>query len=354
MKHSELGAILDSEIQFLSKHCHIGNGIRSKMAPGATRKQASSTYSGYPQNEGNMLTWALYNMYESRVYKRDIVGSLYSSQYPMDNRNYFMTKVEGLIKVDRPCTYEIRVGGDDVVQFQCNETLVRRGIINTIKFKSSGWYPFEMLHQDSSGGQAYSVEWRYEGDTAWNKFGDDHLAHYVDDIIPGLIGNIGSTGSGFYNNGGTQRYYDDMDAVMDYIKAHRWSPVATNHLWLDSNTYRYWSRGDYWGYELSGYIMFPESGEWEVGMARDDVMVCEIKDTRFYPNQTGWAHYLEPSANTIFVKAGVLYPIKILAAELWGSEYFLFGVKKKGADNWIKNLTGKFYHDAIDYNGVRI
>jgi hypothetical protein len=328
--------ILASNIQFLSKHTF--NKELGVIKPGAKRRIASSTYY-YPYNTRDMMTWSMQYIEEGRIYNRKTIDCLNTSgANSLPNSDRFISMTEGVIKIDSSGTYSFQVTGDDGVVFMCNGQMVGRyygagSTVGNITFEAAGLYDFTLLHQEYTGGQAYAVVIKGPNDNGYRDICDGMLFHR-EGYSPGLKGIRGPTST-----------YTDWDDILSYMHSHKYADIITPFINLDRYAYRFFDRGNYWGYSFEGVFRFPESGEWELGTYADNYMQVvfdgeDIPETR----PPTWDRVIRPVQKTIKVTAGIVYPVRISMREITGGEIFIFAVRKKGETAWRTDLTGIAFH----------
>jgi hypothetical protein len=345
--------IMISGINFLSKHIQK-TGVNATIVPGAVRNVFSVAMTGYPPTERDMMAWVIVNSINSRRRRTDIVATLDSRDTGLDTGSYYVNVIRGLMHIKEAGDWQFRVRGDDYVMLTINGVNIYRNSNNEkiVKFASTGMYPFELVHQESTGGQMYIADVKRPGESDYSHIDSDEIFRYDGPMLPGLMVYRGNTGSAWYNAG--QKYEENFHDIYNHIKNYPSDRLSVNYMWLDNRAYRFWDRGNWWGYAAEGYLFFPESGEWEIGIQADNFISVEINDIR-YKNAGGpWDYDPDPIALTIRATSGMPYKIKILCLEEWGGEFFLFAIRKKGDTQWIRNLTGIAYHDEFTYNGVKI
>ena len=337
--------IMASGIQFPSKHT-FAKKIIGATAPGADRRIVSSTYN-YPRNLRDMMTWLTYFMEEQRVYSRKVVSSLASSgEDALPTNDRFITSVNGLIDIRKKGTHSFAVSGDDGVVFMCNGQAVGRyygsgGTTGVITFDEPGLYDFTLIQQEYGGWQSYSVTMREPDGSGHIDIAEGRLFRYTGSIMSGLRGVRGPTNRAEYPS------TEDWDTIEDYMRSHKYADIVTNFIFLDNYAYRFYDRGNYWGYTYDGYIRFPEDGEWELGTYADNAMTVMIDGKRIEPNPPStWDRTIHAMKKTVVARANHLHKVRISALEITGGEMFLFGIRKKGTNTWRTDLTGLVYHDA--------
>ncbi len=289
--------------------------LNSTTTPNCTTPQKKlklSTYGkngSHPNNAAEFQT--LINTYADETHRHGFgyidniytPGYLNHDPYHANPDNYYLSIIEGYIYFPQTGIYKIGVNGDDAIEVYIDDTLITgwyggharaRQAQKVVEVNATqGWHKIVFHHEEGGGGDDYYLYWQTPSQSRLSIIPASQLYHcppVVNPVSPDCPTPVLGIGLSVYSKGG---WHPDNAAQFQTLintyanESHRYGSGYLDNIHTpspaDNNPYHS-DPDDYYLSVIRGYIYFPQTGIYKIGIDGDDAVEVYINDTLI----TGW------------------------------------------------------------------